>query len=131
MASQRPQRAARQDRRAQTRHRVAKWIAALLGAGVLAAVTAFGTGLGSKAVNGLDAEGPPLSYSAEELGGECGSVVFLPEAETRQALNEGLPNDWLEFQHQPGAVYVNRDVVELAVQGESSRTVTLTGIRFQ
>jgi hypothetical protein len=111
-----------------------RWIAVGLGAGLLAAVTAFGTGLGSKAVDSLDSSvAPPLSYSTEELVSECGSAIFLPEDLSKQTLKENPPyslSEWAEFQHQPGAILAGGDVVEVSVQGESKRKVTLTGIRF-
>lgn len=117
------------------RKRVGRWTVAVFAAGVLAIVTAFGTGLGSKAADSLDSsDNPPLSYSAEEKGGECGSTIFLPEAQSRRTLKEKPPysvSEWEEFQHQPEAAFVGRDVVEVAIQGESARTVTLTGISFE
>lgn len=115
--------------------RGARWIAVGLGAGLLAAVTAIGTGLGSKAVDSLgSAGGPPLSYSMEEFVSECGSALFLPESLSRKTLKEKPPysvTEWAEFLHQPGATMAGRDVVEVSVQGESQRKVTLTGIRFE
>jgi len=117
------------------RKRVGRWGIAVVAAGILAIVTAFGTGLGSKAADSLSSsDNPPLSYSAEEKGGECGSVLFLPEDQSQRALDEKPPyslSEWEEFQHQPGSAYVGRDVVEVAIQGESARTVTLTGISFE
>jgi hypothetical protein len=117
------------------RKRVGRWALAVAAAGILAGATAFGTGLGSKAADSLDkSDGPPISYSAEEKGGECGSAVFLPEGQSQETLEEKPPysiSEWDEFQHQPDAAFAGRDVVEVAIQGESARTVTLTGISFE
>jgi hypothetical protein len=69
----------------------------------------------------------------EELGGECGSAIFLPENLSQTTLKEKPPysvSEWAEFQQQPGAIFAGGDVVEVSVQGESNRKVTLTGIRF-
>ncbi|HEX7278351.1 MAG TPA: hypothetical protein VF255_01900 [Solirubrobacterales bacterium] len=113
----------------------AKWrkkVLAAAGAVVLAGLTAAATGLGQKAVDAVTAgdSGPPISYSIEEQGAECGSTTYLPSAKIESALKLGPPTDWEAFQHQPGASFADDDVVQVAIQGESARTVTLTGIRF-
>ncbi len=112
-----------------------RWAAALVAAGVLAAVTAFGTGLGSKGAAGLSSsDSLPLSYSVEEQASECGSVLFLPKEQSQQVLKKKPPwslSEWEEFFHQPGAAFAGGDVVEVSVQGNSTRTVTLTGITFE
>jgi|GEM_PF-3593615 len=109
-----------------------KKVLTTLGAVVLAGVTAIAAGLGQKAVDAVTAgdPGPPISYSVEEQGAECGSITYLPSAKTGSALRLGPPTDWEAFQHQQGAAFAKRDIVQVAIQGESARTVTLTGIRF-
>ncbi|HEY8814841.1 MAG TPA: hypothetical protein VIP57_07040 [Candidatus Dormibacteraeota bacterium] len=42
-----------------------------------------------------------------------------------------MPKKWDRVQERPGAALIGTDTAELAVQGESRRTVTLTGIEFQ
>lgn len=109
-----------------------KKVLAAAGAVVLAGLTAVAAGLGQKAVDAVTADDPgaPISYSVEEQGYECGSITYLPNAKIESALRLGPPTDWHAFQHQQGAAFASRDVVQVAIQGESARTVTLTGIRF-
>lgn len=103
-----------------------------VGAVVLAGLTAVATGLGQKAVDALTAGAPgvPISYSVEEEGYECGSATYLPAPKVKSTLSHGPPTDWRTFQRQEGAAFASNDVVQVAIQGESARTVTLTGIRF-
>ena len=74
--------------------------------------------------------GAPISYSVEEQGYECGSITYLPSAKIESTLRLGPPTDWHTFQHQQGAAFASNDLVQVAIQGESTRTVTLTGIHF-
>lgn len=99
---------------------------------LLAALTAVASGLGAKAVDYVTAIGQPLlSYSEEEMGWECGSSTYLPEWKVEAVRRQAPPMDWDSFQHQSGAVFAGEDVVQVAIQGESMRKVTLTGIKFR
>lgn len=111
--------------------RFGKWVFAGLGASLLAVATAFGTNLGSSVFEGISrSSSPPISYSAEEQGYECGSITYLPQRRVKTTLHAGPPTDWDAFQHQPGAVFAEKDVVQVSIQGESERTITLTRITF-
>lgn len=109
-----------------------KKVLAATGAVILAGLAAIATGLGQKAVDAVTAgdPGPPISYSIEEQGYECGSITYLPSAKVESTLKLGPPSDWHAFQYQRGAAFASKDLVQVAIQGESARTVTLTGIRF-
>jgi len=109
-----------------------KQVLTAVGAVVLAGLTAVATGLGQKAVDALTAGDPgaPISYSVEEEGNECGSVTYLPAAKVGSTMRKGPPTDWHAFQYQEAAAFAGNDIVQVAIQGESARTVTLTGIRF-
>ena len=97
----------------------------------LATVTTIVSGLGSSAVDSLTSSDPPLlSYSVEEQAFECGSTTFLPGRRAEKTRQSAPPTDWEAFQRQPGALFANFDVVQVSIQGESARKVTLTGIRF-
>lgn len=110
-----------------------KKVLTTVGAVVLAGLTAAATGLGQKAVDVLTTgpPGTPISYSVEEEGTECGSVTYLPNAKVKSTLRHGPPTNWHRFQYQEAAAFASNDVVQVAIQGESARTVTLTGIRFK
>lgn len=111
--------------------RAGAWVAACLGAGVIAAVVAFGTSLGSRAGNELGASSPsPISSSAQEIDWECGTSTYLPERESRKVLEEGPPSRWETIQARPGAVFAGTDIVEVSIRGTSMRTITVTGIKF-
>jgi hypothetical protein len=109
-----------------------KKVLAAIGAAFVTVLTTIATGLGQKAVDAVTAgdPGPPVSYSVEEQGAECGSITYLPGGKVGSALRLGPPTDWEAFQHQQGAAFASDDLVQVAIQGESGRTVTLTGIRF-
>ncbi len=99
-------------------------------------VTAIGTGLGSAVLElfgGGDEEREPVSYSAsEELNG-CGTPLFIPERQARRLVsgaNSGPIADWGAFRSANRGAVADASVVQVSIQGESSRTVTLTGIDF-
>ncbi|MGB2712451.1 MAG: hypothetical protein WBC33_13160 [Conexibacter sp.] len=71
-----------------------------------------------------------LSYSSTEVKADCTYDTFLPPASARAALDRDPPTDWTIIQRQPGAVFVDREIVQVSVQGESARVITLTGIAF-
>ena len=99
---------------------------------LLATLTAVASGLGAEAVDYVTAgDQPLLSYSVEELGWECGSSTYLPASKVEVIRRQNPPTDWEGFQHQSGAVFSREDVVQVAIQGESTRKVTLTGIKFK
>jgi hypothetical protein len=72
-----------------------------------------------------------VSYSVSELSGECLGGIFLPSGPTEKALRQGPPKEWSTVEQEPGAALVDLDPVEVSIQGESERTITLTGIDFK
>ena len=113
------------------RRRAQKRVLGAAAAVCLATVTTIVSGLGAKAVDSLTSgDAPLLSYSVEEQGFECGSTTFLPGRKAEKTRAGAPPTDWEAFQNQPGAVFANSDVVQVSIQGESARKITLTGIRF-
>jgi hypothetical protein len=111
----------------------------VLGTALLVAMaTAIGTGLGSEALDlfgGDEDEGDPISYSASEEINECGTHLFVPEEQARGLVSGAIPTpspipDWEAFRSSNGGLVADASVVQVSIQGESSRTVTLTGIDF-
>jgi hypothetical protein len=99
---------------------------------MLAGITAFFGGLGSRLADLIASSNPPLvSFSASESGNECQGGAFLPSGPAMKILQQGPPADWSVIERKPGAAYVGRDPVEVSIQGESKRTITLTGIAFK
>jgi hypothetical protein len=115
-----------------------KFIGALGTALLVAMATAIGTGLGGKVLDLFDEEGnrpkpkPPVTYSAEERVFECGTALFVG-GDRAASLASGeieAPLDWHAFRRSNRAVVASPSVVEASIQGESSRTITLSRIEF-
>lgn len=119
----------------------------LLAAGsalLLAMVTAIGSGLGSSLLDLFKGEESPLSYSAAEQVTDCGTKIFVAGDQAASIASGKVPTptlppepgvdithaDWGSFQRSTGGVVVDESIVDVSIQGESSRTVTLTGIDF-
>lgn len=98
----------------------------------MAAIVAFASGFGSRFA---DHVGTPdkalLSYSVSEEHGECGAPAFLPESEATEVLHGRVPKHWESIAGRPQAALVGFDTVDVSIQGESNRTITLTGIEFE
>jgi hypothetical protein len=114
---------------------------------VLALLAAFFSGIGSNLADrvltrtgpapgitrshGPQARLPLISSSTMEVVDNCTYDTFLPLSIARRVLERDPPRDWTSLKQLPGAVPVDRDIVEVSIQGESARVITLTGIRFQ
>jgi hypothetical protein len=99
---------------------------------IVALFTAIGTGIGSKALHAFDDEEAPLvSSSAREELSECGTSLFVPGARVHAVAADRPPSSWSAFQRANDARVADRSVVTVSIQGESSRPITLTGIRFE
>jgi hypothetical protein len=100
----------------------------------IAGATAFATGLGSKLADDVSASSKPLvSWSATEEVAGCGwnSEVFLPgRAATQARAMKPDPEDFPIFQRELEAAMVGTQRVNVSIQGESARPVTLLGIHF-
>jgi hypothetical protein len=106
------------------------WILTGCAAVILAAATAFAGGLGSKLADAVSSSDPPLvSYSTSEIASQCLGGEFVPQR-SLSAILRGPAHDWDPIEEQPGAAQLDRDFVQVSVQGESARTITLTGIEF-
>lgn len=109
-----------------------KFAGVLATALLVAMVTAIGTGLGSGVLDlfgGGDEEPDPISYSASEQISECGTALFIPAKQVSRARSSPIV-DWEAFQKAHGGAVAGGSVVQVSIQGESARTVTLTGIDF-
>jgi hypothetical protein len=122
-------------RAALTRKKRRKWIGTVATAVLVAVLAGVATGLGEKAVDALPSEGPALiSVGVEELaGGECGGMSYQPAWMAALTLEEPPPyeaDEWTDFHARSGAAPADSSVVQVSIQGESARTITLTDIRF-
>jgi hypothetical protein len=124
---------------AASRRRAWRFVGAIGTALLVAMATAIGTGLGSEVLDLFggsdDEEADPISYSASEQIQECGTHLFVAEEQTRDLVSGAAPTpspigDWEAFQNSNGGFVADESVVQVSIQGESARTVTLTGIDF-
>jgi hypothetical protein len=120
--------------RQKDRQRRMRRIAATVLSIVLAGVTAFVTGLASKLANELGSSSPALvSWGAKVETAGCGwnGEVFLPRRAAERARD--LPpssEDFPKLQREPGSALADTERVNVSIQGETARTITLTGIYF-
>lgn len=103
-------------------------------AGVLAAVGAAALGVIVPQLIGTAEHtfrGPPklVSYSANESIVQCGTALFVPGSRASSG-NLPVPRAWPAFKRATGASVVSPDIVTVSILGETSRTITLTGINF-
>lgn len=109
-------------------------VATALGAVVLAYITGIAPWTADH-VTGLFASAKhvaPVSYSVSQLVDEpCESGgAFVPEPTAHSVLRKGPPANWSDLYKFHGAAFVGNAGTEVSIQGESRRTVTLTGIHF-
>jgi hypothetical protein len=102
---------------------------------LLAGLTALAAGLGQKTADWITkSDSPLLSYGVEEMAMECGSVTYLPNPVAGTTVRRPPPfelSEWGVFMRQPEAEFASSDLVQVSIQGESARTITLTGIEFE
>jgi hypothetical protein len=117
------------------RRRIVGWIGAV-SALVLAAITTIGTGLGSAVVGIFNDESPAakhealVSASARETIVQCGTKLFVGRGRLDRVLRTKPSRSWTRFMRVNDARVADQSVVLVSIQGESARTITLTGIRF-
>ncbi len=111
------------------RHRAGRWLGATLVSVAIAGVTAFAVGVGSKEADKVESAGT-LSSSVTRLGAECGVGTYLPESVAQRVLEKPRPANWGVIEEQPGAAAFSESVAQVSIQGESERTVVLTGVHF-
>jgi len=119
----------RPDSQPEPRRRSLAIVGVLVTALLVAIVSAIGTGLGSDALDKLHGDDPAVSYSADEQLNECGTSLFVA-GDRATSGTVASAQGWQAFQRSNNAVLDGAGVVEVSIQGESSRTITLTGISF-
>lgn len=96
-------------------------------------LTAVGIWLANRGTDAIDSAGSPalVSSSVAQVKDLCHSgPLFIPAAEAKRVLAEPPPDEPEELFDLPGVRYVEGNAVEVSIQGESPRTITLTGIEF-
>lgn len=91
-------------------------------------------GAGEAVVGAISTDDPRLlSYGVEEVEGECVTGTYLPDSEAAATIEHTPPysiEEWDNFIHQPGAAHAGESLVQVSIQGESARKITLLGIEF-
>ncbi len=97
---------------------------------VVAIATTIGTGLGGRFLDLFKSDPVLVSSSAAEQINECGTKLFVREPTAGRIRASPISNGagWTSFSRRYGASVAGADQVEVSIQGESSRTITLTGI---
>ena len=109
-----------------------KWVVGGIGTVALAGAVAFAGGLGNRAAESVgNSEDAPIGYSVEEQSPNCFSGTFLPEDAAEEVLAQPADPAVELMKLDPAAAAAGRDMVQVAIQGESEREVTLTGIEFR
>ena len=70
-----------------------------------------------------------VSYSANQQIAQCGTTLFVPGSHARSG-NLPVRSDWPAFKRSTGASVASPGVVTVSILGETSRTITLTGVTF-
>jgi len=118
------------------RRRIVSWIGVALSTLVLAAITTIGTGLGSTVLGLFDEDEPAVSEDAALVSAspretivQCGTKLFVGRTRVDRVLQSEPSRSWSRFMRVNDARVADRSVVSVSIQGESARTITLTGIR--
>lgn len=100
---------------------------------LLASATGFAGGFGSQLADlvGSSSDPPLVSSSDAEFGSECIRGTFVPDNSAKKVLRQGPPEDWKVIEQLPGSAYADHEPVQVSIQGESARTITLTRIDFR
>lgn len=96
-------------------------------------LTAIGIWLANRGTDAIDSAGSPalVSASVAQVKDLClGGPLFFPAAEAKTVLAEPPPEEPADLFELPGVRSVDGGTVEVSIQGESQRTITLTGIEF-
>jgi hypothetical protein len=111
-----------------------KLVVIVLTALLVAVATAIGTGLGKRAIDLFDqgSTAPSLTHSEGEQISECGTLLFVGEPRATQLVSGDAPTprQWEAFRRVNHAKVTSPGVVEVSIQGESERVITLTHIDF-
>jgi hypothetical protein len=107
-----------------------RWLGATLVSIFVAGITAFAIGIGSHEADKVESAQATISSSDSRAGGECAYGTFVPEPTAKRLLSAPRPKDWSVIENEPGAAGAGMAEAQVSIQGESERTVTLTGIKF-
>ncbi|MGZ8648065.1 MAG: hypothetical protein ACXW08_05470 [Solirubrobacteraceae bacterium] len=99
----------------------------------VAVVESIGGGIGDRVVGVFEEDPPLVTSSATEEIFECGTQLFVPAPRAEEILSSEPPADvdWNDFHRSNRAGVAGQNVVEVSIQGESSRTITLTRIDLE
>jgi hypothetical protein len=101
-------------------------------AAVVAFSEAVGGGLGSAVLDLFRSDPPLVTSSASEEVYECGTQLFVEDPQASRIASAPVADtEWTAFKRTNRAVVADRSTVEISIQGESERTITLTGVDIE
>jgi hypothetical protein len=118
------------DSASQKKRRLGRWLGATVISILVAGITAFAVGIGTHEADKVESAQVIISSSDSRLGAECGFGTYVPEPAAKRLLQAPRPGNWSVVEHEPGAAGFGLVAAQVSIQGESERTVTLTGIKF-
>jgi len=117
-----------------SKRRLWRFFGALAVTLLVAISTAIGTGLGASALDLLHPNAEPISHSAHEEGHGCEVDLFVngDRAAVFAAASDPVPaaNDWQSFRRANQTAVADVSIVDVSIQGESPRVITITGVDF-
>ena len=108
-------------------------VTALVTALAVAFSETVGAGLGTAFLDLFRSEPPLVTSSAGEQVHECGTALFVRDPQAQELIAAPVPSglDWNAFRREHDATPAGSSVVEVSIQGETARTITLTGVDFE
>jgi hypothetical protein len=108
-------------------------VSALIAALAVAFSETVGSGLGTAFLDLFRSDPPLVTSSAGEQVHECGTPLFVRDPRAQELVAAPVPDglDWNAFRRRHDATPAGSSVVEVSIQGETARTITLTGIDFE
>jgi hypothetical protein len=108
-------------------------VSALVAALAVAFSETVGAGLGTAFLDLFRSDPPLVTSSAGEQVHECGTPLFVRDPKAQELIAAPVPSglDWPVFRREHDASVAGSSVVEVSIQGETARTITLTGVDFE
>jgi hypothetical protein len=107
------------------------WFGATVVSILVAGITAFAVGIGTHEADKVESAQATISSSDSRYSFECGFGTFVPKPAAERLLSAPRPKYWSVIENEPGAAGSGSMAAQVSIQGESQRTVTLTGVTFK
>lgn len=112
-------------------NRRTRWLGATVVSILIAGITAFAVGIGTHEADKVESARATISSADSRYSFECGFGTFVPEPAAKRLLSTPRPKNWVTLESEAGAAGSGSMAAQVSIQGESQRTVTLTGVTFK